>query len=432
MAWPLFSSRPTAERREPTFAASASLENPSTSLSNPAAWLTGWAGMGDVDAVGPAVTEWTAMRVSTVHACVRLISGLIASLPLNVYRDQDDGGQDRVRDSVAARLLDRVIYPGRPMTAFTWRELVGTHLMLWGNAYAIIRYDLAGRVRGLEPVMPWRVTILRHQYRSWYQCQLEDGSTETIPHDEMLHFVGPSFEGLKGDARIAFAQEAIALARTFAQEAGHAHENATRPSGVVELPPSLTPEGAKRMKAQFDGSNTGRRNAGRVVYVDKDSKFTAVKMTPLELATLDERKLQAEIICQYFDVPPHLIDASDQTDWGTGVEQKTLAFLKFRFNKVLCCIEAELNAKLFADSVDYCEFNRDAMLAMDAKTSAEVAQIEIFSAQLLPNEARRRKRRPPVPGGDQPLINSTMIPLAKAGESRTPPAPAAGKQTNEA
>lgn len=417
----LFSrTKQVAERREPSFAASASPENPATSLSNPAAWLTEWAGAGEH--IGPPINERTAMAVSTVHACVRLIAGLIASLPLNVYRDTADGGRERIKDSREAKLLDRVIFPGRPITSFTWKQLVGTHMTLWGNAYAVIRYDGAGRIAGLEPVMPWNVEILRSKGQSWYRCVLEDGTTETLPHDEMLHFVGPSFQGLKGDSRIGFAREAIALAKTLEQQSAIAHENATRPSGMVSLPPGITPDGAKRMKSQFDAQNTGRANVGRVVWADGDAKFTQFQLTPVELATMDQRRHQAEVICQYFDIPPHMVDATDQTDWGTGVEQKVLAYLKFRFNPVLIAIESEVDAKLFGTSTDtYAQFNRDAMLAMDAKTSSEVQRNKLQTGVMLINEARRLDGRSPVKDGDTPLVNSTMISLERA---ITQPAPA--------
>ena len=424
MDWPFSRNRPAAERREPTFAASASPENPATSLSNPAAWLSDWAGA--CDHIGPPVNERTAMAVSTVHACVRLIAGLIASLPLNVYRDTEDGGRERVKTTREAKLLDLVIFPGRPITAFAWKRLVGTHLTLWGNAYAIIRYDAAGRVVGLEPVMPWNVEILRDKGKSWYRCILEDRTTETIPHDEMLHFVGPSFEGLKGDPRVAMAREAIALAKTLEQQSAIAHENAARPSGMVSLPPTISPDGAKRMAAQFAERNTGRANAGKVIWADGDAKFTPFQLTPVELATMEQRRHQAEVVCQYFDVPPHMVDATDQTDWGTGVEQKVLAFLKFRFNPTLISIESEVNAKLFVDSEQYVQFNRDAMLAMDAKTSAEVQQTKLQTGTLLINEARRLDGRAPVKNGDTPLVNSTMISLERA-VTQSAPDPKAGK-----
>jgi hypothetical protein len=82
------SAAPVA-RIEPTFQAS-SPENPSTSLANPADWLVSVLGGGPTLA-GPVVSEQTAMRSTTVLWCVSLIAGLIAWLPLHVYRREQSG-----------------------------------------------------------------------------------------------------------------------------------------------------------------------------------------------------------------------------------------------------------------------------------------------------------------------------------------------------
>jgi HK97 family phage portal protein len=427
MGW-LFGTgkRARGERREPRITA-ASPENPSTSLANPDAWLLDWAN-GGAGSFGPPISEQSAMRVSAVYRCVSIISGLIAALPLNVYRDSPTAGRTIARDHRLYRMLHLAPYPGSPLTSFAWREQWGINVLLWGNHYSITRYDGAGRVIGFVPVMPWRVEVFRRAGRNVYVCTLEDGTREAVSQDDILHFPGPGFDGIKGLSRIqAFARDAIGLARTLEQQTGTMHENAARPSGMMELPGSIQPAGMRRIESHFNEHSAGRLNTGRVLFVDKDTKYTPFQMTAEDLNTLEFRRYQAADICRFYGVPPHLIgEAAGTSAWGSGIEQLTLGFLKYTLEPDLQRIEHEINMKLFDGTPYYAEFDREALLTMDAATAASVQQTEINSGTLLINEARARKNRGRVAGGDEPLVNSTMIPLQRAlNPPAPPPQPAA-------
>lgn len=419
----------------------ASPENPATPLSNPDAWLLDWAN-GGIPMFGPPISERTAMAVSAVFRCVSLLSGLIAGLPLQIYRDDPNLGRLVVEPDTKdaqhgdgmrrlARLLGQVPYPGRSLTSFAWRELWGINVYLWGNHYSVIRYDGAGRIIGFEAAMPWAVEVKMAGGRLLYDITWPDNRRETVLAQNVLHICGPSFDGMKGQSRIAgFARNAISLARVLEEQTGRVHENASRPSGMVTVPPNISPEGLRRMEAYFNERFSGRLNAGKVIFADKDSTFTPFQMTPEDLATLETRRYTVSDICRFFGVPPHLVgEAAGTSAWGSGIEQLTLGFLRYTLEAELQRIEHELNYKLFDGTPYYASFDRDALLAMDALAAAQIAQTEINSAQLTPNEARRKRKRPSVDGGDTLLINSTMVPLSRALDPTVAP-PAAPKQEN--
>jgi HK97 family phage portal protein len=392
---------------------------------------------GGVPLFGPPVNEQTAMAVSVVFRCVSLLSGIIAGLPLRVYKDDPNLGRQIVEPDVKdaihgdgvrylARLLGQVPYPGRSLTSFSWRELLGVNVYLWGNHYSVKRYNGAGRVAGFEPAMPWDVEVRRTDAgRNIYVVtwpKSTGGSRELVDQDDMIHIAGPGFDGVKGMPRIAsFARNAVSLARIMEEQTGRVHENAAKPSGMVTVPPNISPGGMRRMEAQFNDRWAGRLNAGKVMFVDTDTKFTPFQMSPEDLTTLATRRFTVEEICRFFGVPPHLVgESAAATSWGTGIEQLTLGFLKLVMEPDLQRIEHEFNHKLLDGTPYYVQFDRDALLAMDAKTAAEVASAEINSGQLTPNEARRKKFRPSIEGGDELFVNSTMIPISRA---LNPPAP---------
>ena len=421
------------DRVEPRIKAQ-SPESEYTNLNDPDSWFTDWARGGNFGNFGPPINEQSAMRVSTVFACVKLMGDLVGGAPLGVYRDSDTRGRELAKGHRLYKLLHGNPFPGRPLTSFSWRQLWVTHVLLWGNHYSIIRYDNAARVVGFEPVLPWQVEVRRvPSGRNLYIVRYDrevPARTEVVDQDDMLHFAGPSFDGIAGVSRIAaFARDPIALARVLEEQTGRVHENASRPSGMLTLPAGIKEEGLRRLRANWEANQEGRQNAGKIVYAEAGQEYTPFQMTPEDLNTLAVRQYQSADICRFFGVPPHMIgEAAGTSAWGSGIEQLTLGYKQFTLHPQLCDFEQELRLKLFDGQEYYPAFDRDALVAMDAKTAAEVAQTEIQSGVLTINERRRQKQRPDVDGGDDPLVNATMITLERA---RTPPAPPAAPSPAE-
>jgi HK97 family phage portal protein len=421
-----------AERVEPTLR-NASPENPSTSLSDPASWLTDWSSGGYPGSFGPAVSERTAMCCSAIYRCVTLRSGTIAGLPLKIFKRTPDGREEAPQHRLQP-MFQVTPFPGRPMTSFIWRELWTINTDLWGNHVSIIRYDNAMRIIGFETVLPWDVEIYRWNNRNIYRCVIWDSSfssdaaglTQSVEwHDQedVIHIPGPGFNGVKGLSRIrAFARNAVSLALLLEEQTGRIHENMAKPSGLATVPPGISDTSFARFKAQFNENNAGRFNAGRVVFGDKDTTYTPFQMSQEDLNTLEFRRFQVADISRFYGVPLHLLNETDKsTSWGTGLSEQTLAFLIYTLDPDLGRIEAELNYKLFYGSEFYVEFDRDALMAMDPLKAAQVAQAEISTGTLLINERRRHKNRPPVANGDEPMINSTNVPLRKIFEPGAQP-----------
>ena len=108
---------------------------------------------------GKNVNERSAMQMTAVYACVRILSEAIAGLPLHMYRYKDGGGKEKAFDHNLYHLLHDE--PNPEMTSFVFRETLMTHLLLWGNAYAQIIRNGKGEVIALYPLMPNRMTVNR-------------------------------------------------------------------------------------------------------------------------------------------------------------------------------------------------------------------------------------------------------------------------------
>ncbi len=414
--WPFSRHSETAPqaRIEPVF--NVSPENPSTSLANPASWLTDITGGGPSYA-GPSVSATSAMRVTAVYRCVSLKAGIIATLPLQVFKRTDSG-----RELATSHRLYRLLHdePNEMMSAFIWKEMISANLDMRGNHYSLIETDNANRIIGILPLDATAVEPVRIGGRVRYRY-IGRGFEEWFDSDKIIHVPGLGFDGIKGVSPIEYAaRQAIGLGMAMEQHVGAMHKNGVNPSIAVEVGPKLSPDGMKRMRTEFNGLYAGSGNAGKAVFIENGSKIEPITMSLADAQTLENRRFQIADIARAFGVPLHILGETEKaTSWGTGIEQLAIGFQKTTLDPILCRIEGELNRKVVSDPY-YCEFNRNALNAMDAKTQSELFASGVMNAAYTPNEVRRRLNLPDMDGGDVLYIQSGTVPLTASGQQQQP------------
>src|SRR5262245_56773670 len=176
--WSLFSRR-------------QSIENPTTPLSAPAAWLYDTLG-GTPTSSGARINEQTALAISTVWACVEVISQSIASLPLHVYKPMEPRGREKAFNQREYNLLHNS--PNDRMTSCIFREVMMIHVLLWGNAYALVEYDRSGKTRALWPILPYLVTpqLVEDRTLEYIIKDTISGEERPYPASEIIHIPGLS------------------------------------------------------------------------------------------------------------------------------------------------------------------------------------------------------------------------------------------------
>ena len=176
----------------------------------------------DSTSSGKMVTERSAMQITAVYACVRILSEAVAGLPLNLFRYRDDGGKEKAFDHPLYRLLHDE--PNPEMSLFVFRETLMTHLLSWGNAYAQIIRNGKGEVVALYPLMPNKMTVSRdekgHLYYTYQKSQEElpkdSRYTVVLAPQDILHIPGLGFDGLveNKDARRSTLRCSLSLPGT--------------------------------------------------------------------------------------------------------------------------------------------------------------------------------------------------------------------------
>ena len=281
---------------------------------------------------GKTVTERSAMQMTAVYSCVRILSEAIAGLPLHLYRYDKNGRKEKALDHPLYFLLHDE--PNPEMTSFIFRETLMTHLLLWGNAYAQVIRNGKGEVVGLYPLMPNRMTVDRDEHgKLFYSYQVGSDDAPTmktgtviLKPTDVLHIPGLGFDGLVGYSPIAMAKNAIGLAIATEEYGAKFFANGATPGGLLEYPGTV--KDPDRVRESWNKGFSGSQNAGKVAILEEGMKYTPISIAPEQAQFLETRKFQINEIARIFRIPPHMIGDLEKSSFS-NIEQQSLEFVKY-------------------------------------------------------------------------------------------------------
>lgn len=377
---------------------------------------------------GADITPKSALSISPWYACVRILSETIASLPMITYKRLEKGRQRAADHPVYKLLHDR---PNPFMTAMEFTESRQGNLLGWGNAFAEIERDGAGRVTALWPIPPDRVKIQVMPDRLWYYVRHDSGPEQQIRGDDMLHVRGLSSDGIIGYGIVDLMREALGLTKIEEEYRSRFFKNDARPGGIIEYPGTLSDPAYQRYKADWQETYGGIGNKFRLGFLEQGLKYHDTAFTPEAAQFIEGRKFQKEDLAMITGVPLILLQGTDKaTSWGTGIEQFLLAFAQFTIRPWLKRWEARYNTSLFTETEQrqfYVEALVEDLLRADSKTRAEVRQIWRRNGIINADEWREGENLNPLPNkqGETYIVEGNMTPLDKVGAE---PAPGRGPQ----
>ena len=335
-------------------------------------WLLNLIGWGDT-AAGVNVTPDTAVRQTAVWRAVVLLSWILAYLPLKTYRVRSDGrGADLAKDHPNYRRLAR--RPNDWMTSYQWRLMKGFSLFLRGNAYDLLTFNPDMSLAAIVPLHPDSVSVWVAEDGSpvYEVSDQRSGTISYVSRYNIHHTFLWTTDGYTGLNPIEQHRETIGTALATEEYAGRAMANGGLLSGVLHLPPNLSPEAETAMKTSWKDAHTGRSNAGKVAVLKEGAKYEKIAMSLLDAQYIEQRKFSVEDIARIYGVPPELLQhTSPVTSWGTGVEQRFIAFLATTIAPILVAEEQALERDMFLpeeEDVVYPKFNRGALLQTDLLT----------------------------------------------------------------
>ena len=372
---------------------------------------------------GKTVTERSAMQMTAVYSCVRILAEAIAGLPLHVYRYNSDGGKEKAIDHSLYLILHDE--PNPEMSSFVFRETLMTHLLLWGNAYAQIIRNSKGEVMALYPLMPNKMSVDRDENGQLYYQYLRSvdevgGKSETVilkPTD-VLHIPGLGFDGLVGYSPIAMAKNAIGLAIATEEYGAKFFANGAAPSGVLEHPGTI--KDPQRVREAWQPQFGGSQNSGKIAVLEEGMKYTPISISPEQAQFLETRKFQINEIARIFRVPPHMVGDLEKSSFS-NIEQQSLEFVKYTLDPWVIRWEQSIMRTLLTPEEKksyFVKFNLEGLLRGDYQSRMNGYATARQNGWMSANDIRELENLDRIPaeaGGDLYLINGNMLPLQQAG-----------------
>jgi HK97 family phage portal protein len=362
-----------------------------------------------------------AMQLSTVFACVRLISETVGTLPCILYRREDGQGKTPAPEHPLYFLLHDS--PNADFTGVEYFERMAADLCLWGNHFSEVGRGVSGKIVALTGLDPALVSVGRttaggvlymyaDPYRGWRE----------IPEANMFHVRGfaKTNDDLLGLSPISCARVSLDIASSSDAVAANTYKNGMRPSGVLSTDRVLTPEQREQERAWVQKAVGGLKGAGGVLVAEAGYKYQQLSMNPVDAQMLENRAFNVEDICRWFRVPPFMVGHTEKsTSWGSGLEQQGQAFATYTLRPYLARIESAVEKKLITPTErrNYVvEFNLEGLLRADSAGRAAHYSTALQNGWMNRDDVRAKENMRKIPGGDVYTVQANLLPLDKIGE----------------
>ena len=374
---------------------------------------------------GVQVDQHSALQMSAVYACIRLLSETLAQLPLNIRRRTADGSE-----LATSHPLFNILHntPNPWMTSFSWRNSVMSHCVGWGNGYSYIIRNQLGEPRALLPLLPDRTypQIIDNQLK--YQTQINEIPLEADPAD-VLHVPALGFDGLVGISPICLHRLSIGLGIAAQKFGAKMYSSGSMLSGVLKHPGRLKrkaerpddPSPVERLRKQWRDLYSGLENAGSVAVLEEGMDFQKTAINPVDAQYVELMKFQVADIARMFNVASHLINDLDRATFN-NISELSLSFLRYTMTPWIVRWEQELNRKLFPGSnTYYVKFNLQGLLRGTLTERKDYYKTAIEYGWLSRNEVRELEDLNKVEGLDEYLQPLNMGSGQAADEEEPPP-----------
>lgn len=382
-------------------------------LTEPGPWRS-W--LGGRSNSGKAITEDSAMQITTAFACVRLLAETIGGVTLNIYERQANGNAERVEHPLTDVLVNK---PNTDMTGLEYREAKGTNLVARGNAYSIIERRSDGNVLALYPVPSAQAQCKRLDNGDIvYKFNL-NGRWEEYPADKVWHWKGFGFNGLVGLSPIACAREAMGLALAGEEFNARLFANGLMPSATISIPEWLKPDQRAEANKKLLEMHAGLVNMGKPMLLEGGMKVEQGLFTPEDAQFLQLRKMQIPEICRVFRISPHMVAELERAT-NNNIEQLSLEFVMYTMLPYFRRIEERVQQLLVpADRGRFfARFNAESLLRGDSVARAQLYSILLQNGVFTRNEVRALENRNRVTddGMDGYTVQSNMAPIDQLAE----------------
>lgn len=375
---------------------------------------------------GMEVTQDTAAGVATYYRCLFLLSSVVASCPIEVFRGRDHTQIDHPLFDPANADMS--------YTQFELWQLVMVYRLAWGDSFVYKKRDGFGRIVDLKPLHPSLVSV-KFDRASGGKIFLvkplradgtpDDGAAPQVFSDwEIMHIPGLGYDGLQGLPLTRLMTQTLGTAMAADKLAARFYSAGTQLGGILKVKAPLTSQTqAEGIKARWMQKNAGVGHAGDIAILDAETDFQDITIPPESLQFLESRRWQTTEIARWFGVPPHLVgDVEKSTSWGTGIEQQNLGLHTYTLSGHTTPIEQRATREIVGTRGQNAKFNLDALMRGSTQERYQALQVAAGGPWMSVNEARISENRKPLddPQYDKLLPPQGIGPAQQQTQNRPP------------
>ncbi len=411
--------QPVPEERE-VVEAPAATEKRSYSLSDPRFWR--YFNFGPANLANVDVTTETTLSVPPFFCAVRYISEALAMLDRVVKHRKPDG----IHDADTHDLWNFFVGP-KPHPHTTWSDFLCALLTnaCLGNGYARIHWDYAT----MRPMYLEHIPMIycRPEYDNlgnlWYVITGQVGGrtvVEKVPYTDMIHIKGLSLDGVLGYDITMLHQPTLAAGIGRQKHTESVLGKGAHPSLAVQAGEDLDATEVANVEENLMNRIGGAQQSGRPLVLSKGYTVEYLQWSPVDMALEALSNLNVEDVARITKVPRDLLALDTHGTYGAGM-QRSKDFLLHCLNPWVEKIQEEFSCKLFYYSESaakkvWFEFDTSMYVALDKEAESKILVEQVAGSVRTPNEARMAIGLPPLPGGDELLVDINLLPISKAVE----------------
>jgi HK97 family phage portal protein len=348
----------------------------------------------------------------------------------NIYQPTGHSRREILNDDPVSWVLNT--RANADMTAIAFKEAMLFMAIPFGNSYAEIVLNKAGRVAELWPLESERVTPRRDLQSNalYYEYRQPDGTLSRLESKQVFHLRGPSITGLVGENVVARAAKSLSVAAAAERFSASFFGRGAHPSGVLEYPGKLDEETYERLKRDWAERKQGPENAHKPMILEAGMKWSSVSLEPEKSQLVESRQFAVEEICRWFGVPPHKVQHLLRSTFS-NIEHQSIEFVRDALTPWARRLEQEADFKLFRqDRAPFKETSIDLtpLTYGDASSRANAQAVWRQNGILTANEIRHREGLNDIgPDGDVLLVQANLTTVERILEA--PPGGAAVSPT---
>ena len=354
-----------------------------------------------------------ALTLTSVWNAIRLLSESVSSLPISVYRKENNG--DKVED-VNHRIYNLIKFkPNNFQNKITFFEYIMYSVLTDGNSYVQIVRDNSANPVQLIPLNPDYVNIFIKDNELFYQ--MDGGSV--LDSADVLHIKLITDDGIEGLSPIDQCAKAINWNLSIEEFGSTFFKNGAKPSSVLSTDRALSETAIERLKNSFNSSYAKLKSSNSTIILEEGLSFKPISISPEQAQFLASRQFGIEEIARIFNIPPHMLKDLSKSSFN-NIEMQSQEYVTYTLMPYLTRIEQEMNLKLFRTNElgkTFVEFNVNGLLRGDVKTRNEAYKTAIQNGYMSINEVRQKENLNSIEGGDQHFIQMNMTTIENLGDA---------------